>query len=85
MEPPCRSYCGTMLAEATITCPVCGRQARETMPENACRHFYRCTGCGEMLKPLPGDCCVFCSYADTVCPPKQAVSPGVRLRLAPRP
>jgi hypothetical protein len=34
-------------------------------------HFYRCTGCGEMLKPRDGDCCVFCSYADTPCPSKQ--------------
>ena len=57
--------------EATITCPLCGKQATETMPENACQHFYRCTGCGEMLKPKDGDCCVFCSYADTVCPSKQ--------------
>jgi hypothetical protein len=24
-----------------------------------CRHFYTCKGCGEELKPLPGDCCVF--------------------------
>ncbi len=41
------------------------------MPENACQHFYRCTGCGQMLKPREGDCCVFCSYGDTVCPPMQ--------------
>ena len=45
------------------------------MPENACQHLYRCTGCGELLKPNPGDCCVFCSYADTVCPPRQK-APG---------
>ena len=56
---------------ATITCPLCGTQARLTMPENACQHFYRCGGCNEMLKPKAGDCCVFCSYADTLCPPKQ--------------
>jgi hypothetical protein len=55
----------------TITCPLCGTQAREVMPENACQHFYVCTGCGELLKSKPGQCCVFCSYADTVCPPKQ--------------
>jgi hypothetical protein len=55
-----------------ITCPVCACEARETMPTNACQHFYRCTGCGERLKPKPGDCCVFCSYADTACPPMQA-------------
>ena len=42
------------------------------MPENACQHFYRCTGCGGMLEPKPGDCCVFCSYADAICPPRQA-------------
>jgi len=25
-----------------------------------------------MLKPKPGDCCVFCSYSDTICPSKRA-------------
>jgi hypothetical protein len=55
---------------ATITCPVCGTQAVESMPENACQFFYVCTGCSEMLKPEPGDCCVFCSYADKICPSK---------------
>jgi hypothetical protein len=29
------------------------------MPENACRFFYDCKGCGEHLMPKPGDCCVF--------------------------
>ncbi len=58
--------------ESLLTCPLCGRQARETMPENACRISYRCLGCGETLAPRPGDCCVFCSYGDTACPPKQA-------------
>jgi hypothetical protein len=57
--------------KGTITCPLCGTQARETMPGNACQYFYVCTGCGEQLKPKPGDCCVYCSYADTMCPPKQ--------------
>jgi hypothetical protein len=31
-----------------------------------------CKGCGETLKPLPGDCCVFCSYGTVPCPPVQA-------------
>ena len=57
--------------EARITCAVCGFSKMEKMPTNACLHFYRCEGCGELLKPLPGDCCVFCSYADSLCPPKQ--------------
>ncbi len=58
--------------EATISCPLCATQSRETMPVNACQHFYRCTGCGEMLQPKRGDCCIFCSYADKACPPRQA-------------
>jgi hypothetical protein len=56
---------------AAITCPACGTQAFETMPTNACQYFYTCTGCGEVLTPKTGDCCVFCSYADTKCPSKQ--------------
>jgi hypothetical protein len=57
---------------STITCPVCGVARIETMPTDACIFFYRCTGCGEMLRPKPGDCCVFCSYGDVRCPPVQA-------------
>jgi hypothetical protein len=60
-----------VVVEATITCPLCGHEARETMPTDACQYFYRCTGCGAMLSPREGDCCVFCSYADTRCPPRQ--------------
>ena len=58
--------------KAVITCPACGTQAVETMPTDACQHFYRCGGCGEMLEPRAGDCCVFCSYGDSECPPRQA-------------
>ena len=61
----------TNIVEATITCPECGATALETMPTNACVYFYVCTGCGVTLRPLPGDCCVFCSYSEHVCPPKQ--------------
>jgi uncharacterized protein (DUF4415 family) len=28
-------------------------------------------GRGALLKPKPGDCCVFCSYGDVPCPPIQ--------------
>ena len=41
------------------------------MPQDACRFFYDCKGCGERLKPNPGDCCVFCSYGSVPCPPIQ--------------
>jgi hypothetical protein len=57
--------------EAKITCPECGFTTPETMPDNACVHFYKCANCGKILKPKVGDCCVFCSYADTKCPSEQ--------------
>lgn len=55
-----------------LTCPRCGHKAVEVMPTDACIYFYDCRGCGALLKPNPGDCCVFCSYGDTPCPPVQA-------------
>ena len=61
----------TVVTQATITCPECGFVAAETMPTNACVYFYVCTSCSVQLRPLPGDCCVFCSYGDQPCPPKQ--------------
>ncbi|WP_092226799.1 GDCCVxC domain-containing (seleno)protein [Bradyrhizobium sp. Gha] len=62
-----------MQLESTLTCPECGHQAVEPMPENACQFYYDCKGCGKRLKPLAGDCCVFCSYGSTPCPPIQNV------------
>ncbi len=59
------------ILQSTITCPHCATQKTETMPTDACWFFYDCTGCGVLLKPKPGDCCVFCSYATVPCPPIQ--------------
>ena len=55
-----------------ITCPDCGHGEREVMRRDACLYFYDCKGCGALLRPKPGDCCVFCSYGDVACPPVQA-------------
>jgi hypothetical protein len=57
---------------SVITCPECGRTASERMPVDACQWLYECAGCGALLRPRPGDCCVFCSYGTVPCPPKQA-------------
>ncbi|RLA06921.1 MAG: hypothetical protein DRQ51_07820 [Gammaproteobacteria bacterium] len=54
-----------------ITCPYCGHNESCLMPENYCMYFYDCKNCGKLLKAKAGDCCVFCSYGDVVCPPKQ--------------
>ena len=60
-----------MILESTLTCPACGHMETETMPTNVCLYFYECKAYGTMLKPNPDDCCVFCSFGDVPCPPKQ--------------
>jgi len=56
---------------STLTCPECGAATREEMPQDACQYFFDCPTCKAVLKPQPGDCCVFCSYGDVPCPPIQ--------------
>ncbi|MCO6495094.1 MAG: MerC domain-containing protein [Bacteroidetes bacterium] len=62
----------TICYTSTITCPYCNHKKEETMPDNACQYFYECENCHTLLKPKEGDCCVFCSYGSTVCPPIQS-------------
>lgn len=57
--------------ESVVTCPHCGQSKAETMPTGACQFFYDCPGCGALLRPKAGDCCVFCSYGSVPCPPVQ--------------
>lgn len=58
--------------QSTLTCPECGTATAEAMPTDQCMYFYECPSCHAVLKPSAGDCCVFCSYGTTVCPPKQS-------------
>lgn len=53
---------------STITCPGCGYSKKELMPTNACQWYYQCENCKALLKPLKGDCCVYCSYGTVKCP-----------------
>ena len=55
----------------TLTCPVCGHISIETVPTDRCIYFYTCHGCRKLLKPRAGDCCVFCSYGDKLCPSRR--------------
>ncbi|WP_371378961.1 GDCCVxC domain-containing (seleno)protein [Thalassotalea aquiviva] len=57
--------------ESQITCPECGFSKVETMPTNACQCYYQCQKCHILLRPLRGDCCVFCSFGSIKCPPIQ--------------
>jgi len=56
---------------SVITCPNCSFQKKEEMPVDACQFFYECVNCHTVLKPLSGDCCVFCSFGSVKCPPVQ--------------
>ncbi|MBT8054145.1 MAG: hypothetical protein KJN69_09640, partial [Gammaproteobacteria bacterium] len=59
------------VAFSTLTCPECGHQSTNRMPTEFCQFLYDCPGCGVLLKPKEGDCCVYCSYGDVKCPPIQ--------------
>jgi len=59
------------MTKSIITCPKCEFKAEEEMPIDACQFFYECKSCKVLLKPVKGDCCVFCSYGSIPCPPIQ--------------
>lgn len=65
-----------VVLESEITCPHCGHAQTETMPADACLWLYECPHCHAMLRPRPGDCCVFCSYGSVPCPPVQLNGKG---------
>ena len=60
-----------VVTTAKLTCPNCGHTQSAEMPTDACQFFFECVSCKTVLRPKPGDCCVFCSYADVRCPPEQ--------------
>lgn len=60
-----------VVAQSTLTCPSCGHAKTETMPTDACQFFYECERCRAVLRPKPGDCCVYCSFGSTPCPSVQ--------------
>ncbi len=60
-----------VVLESVLTCPHCGFSKRETMPTDACQFYYECGRCKAVLRPNPGDCCVFCSFGSSKCPPIQ--------------
>ncbi|WP_417316189.1 GDCCVxC domain-containing (seleno)protein [Cycloclasticus pugetii] len=60
-----------IILKSTLYCPECDHKETEAMPTDSCQWFYECKGCGVLLKPKKGDCCVFCSYGSVPCPPIQ--------------
>jgi hypothetical protein len=68
-----------IITESVLTCPHCGTSHVEQMESDSCRAFYTCARCGEVLHPLPGDCCVYCSYGTVPCPPIQVERANVNV------
>jgi hypothetical protein len=54
--------------ESTLACPYCEHKKTETIPVDQCIFFYECENCHTLMRPRPGDCCVFCSYGSVKCP-----------------
>ena len=61
----------SVITNATWKCPECKTEQSTVMPTDACQFFYECNHCHAVLRPQPGDCCVFCTYADVKCPSMQ--------------
>jgi len=61
----------SLKTKSDITCPACGFTKTEEMPTDTCQYYYECTSCKMVIRPLPGDCCVYCSYGTEKCPSKQ--------------
>ena len=55
--------------ESALTCPFCGHHAREQM-RSTLASSLRQHGLRRAARPAPGDCCVFCSFGTTPCPPR---------------
>lgn len=67
-----------IIENSELTCPQCGFKEVLKMPTDACLWFHECNSCHQLLKPLQGDCCVFCSYGTVPCPPIQINGKGAK-------
>jgi hypothetical protein len=52
---------------SVLSCPKCQYHQLETIPADQCVFFYQCSACSSVIRPKPGDCCVFCSYGSRKC------------------
>ncbi len=57
-----------MPIDTVIRCPHCGGETPDVIPDDVCVIAWECPGCGQVLRPKQGDCCVFCSYSQDRCP-----------------
>lgn len=64
----------TIKLKSIITCSHCLYKQEEIMPTDSCQFFYECKKCKTVLRPKPGDCCVYCSYGSEKCPSMQQLN-----------
>jgi hypothetical protein len=60
-----------VITQSVVTCPRCDVGTEMEMPTDACLIVFECESCRAVLRPNPGDCCIFCSFASIKCPPVQ--------------
>ena len=60
-----------VVTHSVLRCQNCGAPTAAEVPTDACVFFFECEFCHALLRPKPGDCCVFCSYGTVKCPPVQ--------------
>lgn len=63
-----------VMLDAVLRCPFCLGEELLRMPENFCEILRPCRFCRRIIRPRPGDCCVYCSFATVPCPPHQQES-----------
>ena len=66
----------TVEHNSLVTCPSCGDQRVQPMPEFSCLLSYTCPVCSTVLRPADGDCCIFCTYGSVPCPAIQEQQDG---------
>jgi len=49
-----------VILKSMLTCPECEYTKTEIMPIDSCQWFYECKQCHTVMKPKPGDCCIYC-------------------------
>lgn len=54
-----------------ISCVLCGRTHNVQMPKYATQNVFNCPDCGYETKASSAECCVYCEYGKTPCPPQQ--------------
>ena len=56
----------------TMTCPTCREKTVVTMPTTRFDFYWECPKCRTLLETKSGDCCVYVSFGNTLCPFLQA-------------